>query len=79
MKSQQDIDHVTAAFNLLAPGGILVTIMSVGVTFRANKKTVEFRENIMEPHCTYLEQLPSGAFKESGTMVNTIILRLEKL
>ena len=75
---QADIDHVTAAFGLLAPGGILVTIMSAGVTFRDNKKTVEFREKIMEPHGTYLEHLPSGAFKDSGTMVNTILLRLSR-
>lgn len=75
---QADIDHVTAAYGLLAPGGILVTIMSAGVTFRANTKTVEFRENIMEPHSTYLKHLPSGAFSESGTLVNTVILRLEK-
>lgn len=75
---QEDIDHVTAAYGLLAPGGILVTIMSAGVTFRENNKTLQFRENIMEPHSTYLEHLPSGAFSESGTMVNTILLRLQK-
>lgn len=75
---QTDIDHVTAAFGLLAPNGILVTIMSAGVMFRENRKTTEFREKILESHQTYLEHLPTGAFKESGTMVNTIILRLEK-
>ena len=75
---QADIDHVTAAYHLLALNGILVAIMSAGVTFRENKKTVEFRNNIMEPHQTYLEHLPSGTFKESGTMVNTIMLRLQK-
>lgn len=75
---QADIDHVTAAYGLLAPGGILVTIMSTGVLFRENKKTQEFRETIMEPHGTYLDRLPAGAFKDSGTMVNTILLRLQK-
>jgi len=75
---QADIDHVTTAFGLLAPGGILVTIMSTGATFRENKKTTEFREAIMEPYGTYLEHLPEGAFKESGTGVHTIILRLER-
>lgn len=75
---QADIDHVTAAYGLLALGGILVTIMSAGVLFRENKKTVEFRDNIMEQNVTYLDRLPAGAFKESGTMVNTILLRLEK-
>lgn len=76
-EKQACIDHVTAAFNLLKPGGILVTIMSAGVLFRANKKTVEFRDNILNPHKTYLEDLPAGTFKESGTMVNTVLLRLE--
>lgn len=75
---QADIEHVTAAFNLLAPNGILVAIMSAGVTFRENKKTVEFREKILEPHCTHFEHLPDGTFKESGTMVNTIMIRLNK-
>ncbi len=75
---QADIDHVTAAYHLLAPNGILIAIMSAGVMFRENKKTVEFREKILEPHQTYLEHLPDGAFKESGTMVNTILLRLER-
>ena len=77
-QAQADIDHVTAAYGLLSPCGILVTIMSAGVLFRENKKTVEFRETIMDPHGTYLDRLPAGAFKESGTMVNTILLRLQK-
>ena len=77
-EAQSDISHVTAAYGLLAPGGILVTIMSAGVLFRENKKTVEFREKIMEPYGTYLDRLAAGAFKESGTNVNTILLRLEK-
>ncbi len=77
-EQQADISHVTAAYSLLAPGGILVTIMSAGVLFRENKKTMEFREEIMEPHWTYLDRLPAGAFRESGTMVNSILLRLVK-
>lgn len=75
---QSDIDHVTAAYGLLAPGGILVAIMSAGVLFRENQKSVFFRDKIMKPHQTFLENLPSGAFKESGTQVRTILLRLEK-
>jgi len=77
-EKQSDITHVTTAFDLLAPNGILVAIMSSGVTFRGNKKTVEFRENILEPYCTHLEHLPDGAFKESGTMASTILLKLKK-
>ena len=77
-ENQSDLLHVAIAFSMLAPDGIIVAIMSVGVTFRENKKTVKFREKILKPHCTHLEHLTSGAFKESGTMVNTIMLRLEK-
>ena len=33
---------------------------------------------IMGSHGTYLERLPAGAFKESGTIVNMIVLRLER-
>jgi len=76
--AQADIDHVTVAFNLLEDGGRLVSIMSSGVTFRNNKKTVDFRDKILSKHCTHLEHLPEGSFKSSGTMVNTIIVRLEK-
>ena len=77
-ENQSDLLHVAIAFSMLAPDGILIAIMSAGVTFRENKKTVEFREKILEPHCTHLKHLPSGTFKESGTMANTIMLRLEK-
>ena len=77
-ENQSDLLHVAIAFSMLAPDGILVAIMSAGVTFRENKKTVDFREKILEPHCTHLEHLPPGTFKEYGTMVSTIMLRLEK-
>lgn len=77
-EKQADIDHVTKAFELLADGGILVAIMSTGVTFRNNKKTVAFRENILDKHAVLLEDNPEGAFKSSGTMVNTIIVKLVK-
>ena len=78
MKSQQDIDHVTTAFNLLADGGVLVAIMSSGVMFRENKKTVAFRESILNNYADVIENNPDGSFKESGTMVNTVMVRLVK-
>ena len=77
-EKQADIDHVTKAFELLADGGILVAIMSNGVTFRNNKKTVAFRENILDKHAALIEDNPEGAFKSSGTMVNTIMVKLVK-
>lgn len=73
---QQDIDHVLHAWTLLKEGGRLVSIMSEGTFFRDNKKTVAFRELLDE--VGYSIPLDEGAFKESGTMVRTRIVVLEK-
>jgi len=77
-KKQVDIDHVTTAFSLLADGGVLVAIMSSGVLFRENKKTTEFRESILDKYAVLIENNPDGSFKESGTMVNTVMIKLVK-
>lgn len=77
-EKQQDITHVETAFNLLHRGGILVAIMSSGVMFRENKKTVAFRESILDQYADVIEDNPAGSFKESGTMVNTVMIRLVK-
>jgi 16S rRNA G1207 methylase RsmC len=73
---QQDIDHVMHAWKFLKPNGRLVAIMASSVAFRENKKTVEFREFLAANG--HLEHNPEGAFKESGTMVNTVTVVLYK-
>ena len=73
---QADIKHVMRAFRLLAPGGRLVSIMSAGAKFRDNKLTMEFRALVDE--CGKMNDNPPDAFKESGTMVNTITVVLDK-
>ena len=74
---QQDIDHVTRAWGFLKPGGRLVSIMSAGVKFRENKKTLEFRK-LIDDFGWFAADLPEGSFKISGTAVNTVIVVLEK-
>lgn len=73
---QADIDHVLHAWKCLKPGGRLVSIMSAGVLFRENKKTVEFKSLL--DRCGRYEVNPDGAFKASGTMVKTIIVVMDK-
>lgn len=73
---QADIDHVNHAYSLLNPGGKLVSVMSQGVTFRTNKKTVEFRKLIDEKGL--YEELPENSFHTSGTEVNTVLVVLNK-
>ncbi|HDU2905229.1 methyltransferase [Klebsiella aerogenes] len=70
---QADIKHVTHALKFLKPGGLLVSVMSSSVTFRSNKLTTDFRQLILD-RGGHIEELPEGAFKSSGTMVNTVIV-----
>ena len=72
---QQDIKHVTHALKFLKPDGKLVSVMSASVGFRENRLTNEFRDLITERGGS-IESLPDGAFKNSGTMVRTVIVTI---
>lgn len=74
---QRDIDHVSHALKVLAPGGRLVAIMSAGVEFRQNAKTVGFRK-VVEAFGGSIHRLEDGSFADSGTMVNTVLVTMEK-
>jgi predicted RNA methylase len=69
---QADIAHVEHAFGALKPGGLLVAVMSAGVTFRQTAAAVAFRSRL-DALGGELISLPDGAFRESGTGVNTVI------
>lgn len=72
---QADIRHVVHALKFLKPGGKLISVMSASVGFRENRLTNEFRDLITERGGS-IEALPEGAFKESGTMVRTVIVTI---
>lgn len=73
---QSDIDHVMYAWTLLKPGRRMVSIMAASVSFRSNRKTESFRAFVSE-HGT-IRQNAAGAFKSSGTDVNTVTVILDK-
>lgn len=73
----QDVDHVTHAFKFVKTGGRLVAIMSAGVKSNSDKKTTAFRK-LVDDHGGTIEDLPDGAFSESGTMVRTVLVVLDK-
>ncbi len=75
MKSQLDIEHVEKALLHLKKGGILVSVMSSGIMFRQNKKTLDFWAKVAE-HTSEIIELPPGAFRVSGTGVNTVIVKI---
>lgn len=76
-----DIDHVRHAFDLLAPGGRLVAIMSEGPFFRSDRKAEAFRQ-WLESVDGHSEKLPDGsfagkdAFRQTG--VATRLVTIEK-
>lgn len=71
------IDHVRHAFGMLKPGGILVAVLPAGVWFRQDKRHAAFRAWLEDSNHIYgLNSLPEGSFKESGTMVNTYVLKV---
>jgi predicted RNA methylase len=70
---QADIAHVLHAAKFLKPGGRLVSVMSASVTFRTDAKSEAFRSFINDRNAAH-EALPGGAFKESGTLVNAVIV-----
>lgn len=73
----QDITHVEHMFKCLKPGGRLVSITGKTWTFGSQRKHIAFREWIKELGGE-TETLPAGTFKSSGTMVETIIIILDK-
>jgi len=72
---QADVKHVMHAFKFLKPGGTLVSIMSNGVSFRTNRLTTQFREFVYD-HGGVIDPLPDNSFKESGTLVNTVVVTI---
>jgi len=78
---QQDIVHIRAAFEMLRPGGVLVTVASPSWQWRENTKSQEFRDWMdSDPAIKSVEvvKVPEGAFKASGTMIRTVIIKLRR-
>jgi protein-L-isoaspartate O-methyltransferase len=72
---QADIHHVNHALRFLKPGGLLVSVMAAGVTFRDNRLTQDFRD-LVRGRGGDIEALPEGAFKVSGTDVRSVIVTI---
>jgi len=73
----QDVNHIFQAWDLLAKGGILVSVVSESPFFRENKLSQAFRSWLDENNAE-VRSLASGIFKESGTNVKTRIIKVIK-
>lgn len=75
----QDIDHVRRAFDVVAPGGRVVSVMSEGPFFRSDKKSAEFRDWLEAVGGTS-EKLDAGsftgkdAFRQTGTSTRMVVI-----
>jgi type I restriction-modification system DNA methylase subunit len=73
----QDIEHIKRMYDLLRPGGRLVTIASTHWTFANGKKETAFREWLEQVNAS-IEELPRDTFKESGTTVGATLILIER-
>ncbi len=76
----QDIEHVQHAYDLLAPVGKVVSIMSEGTFGRADKKATAFREWLKEVGWAFIK-LPADSFYSSerptGVVTRMVIIDKE--
>jgi predicted RNA methylase len=73
---QADARHVLHALDFLRPGGRLVAIMAASVTFRDTDLYRQVRDHASAGG--WIDELPEGAFKESGTGVRTALVVIDK-
>lgn len=66
-----DVEHVIHALQFLAEGGRLVAVMSAGVEFREDARTVAFRREV-ERRGGHFRDLPAGSFAPA-TNVNSCL------
>lgn len=73
----QDIRHVRHAFTLLRDGGVLAAIVGEHSFSGQERECVEWRDWLTEVEAE-VEIIPAGAFKESGTSIQTRMVVLWK-
>jgi len=75
--NNQDIDHIYQMYKFLKDGGRIVTIASTHWIYSMNNKEREFKKWLSQVEAEVIE-VEAGAFKESGTMVGSVIIVINK-
>ncbi len=73
----QDQNHIQLMYDLLKPKGRLVAVSSTHWEFDKTKKSEDFREWIKKVNAQVI-RVPEGTFKESGTLIPTLIIVIDK-
>lgn len=74
---QRDIKHVTMAYHLLKPDGVLCAVISENALYYKTKTTENFKSFLKDINA-YVEPVPSCSFEESGTTIETVLIKLRK-
>lgn len=72
-----DAKHVMLAFKHLSKGGRLVSIINENTLYYRKEICARFMLFLKENNAKVIE-VPTGSFSESGTMVNTLIIVVDK-
>lgn len=74
----QDIDHIYKMYEVLKPGGRIVTVASIHWKTSKNKKETTFIDWLDEVDAK-IEYLNNGKFEKSGTNIASCIIVIDKL
>lgn len=73
-----DIKHTVLAYNLLNPGGRLLSLIAENSIYYDRTITHRFN-NFLKLHNATVTEIPHGSFKESGTNVDVVMITINKL
>lgn len=74
----QDIDHIYKMWEVLKPGGRIVTIASKHWLYSSNKKEISFKNWLYDTVEATVNTVEAGAFEESGTKIETVMIIIDK-
>ncbi len=72
-----DIKHIMMAYNLLKPQGILLSVAGRNSLYYKRPITEKFVD-FLETVDAIIEDVPFGAFQESGTLVDTCVIKIAR-
>lgn len=73
----QDIDHIKKMYDVTRNGGRIISIASKHWQISNNKKEADFRD-WLDNVGAEIQSIDAGAFKESGTMISSCIIIINK-
>ena len=74
---QKDALHLMMAYELLKQNGVLTAIISENALYYQTEISDTLRSFLKE-HNAHIENVPSNAFEESGTTIETVIVKIVK-